>query len=140
MISLVVIILALAIAGSVLAANLINIPGKINVVAATYDIEVYSDPACTVPLTSLVWASDLPQGGERVRTVYIKNVGNMDALVTATLGSAPAGVTIQNNTVTVTRGTSSQFDVDLVASATANLGAGQTFTITFTSTAPPPTQ
>jgi hypothetical protein len=139
LISLIVTILALVIASAVWAATVFTIPAQVNVVAPTYDIAVFSDPACTIPLTNLVWAADLPQGGERDRTVYIKNVGNMDALVTATLQSPPSGVTLENDTITVSMGTSSSFDVVLVASADAQLGAAQKFTITFTSTAPPTT-
>lgn len=138
LISLIVTILVLAITGTVLAATLIVIPAKVSVVAATYDIQVYSDPACTMPLTSLVWASDLPQGGERVRTIYLKNVGNMDAFITASLQSPPAGVTIVNNTTTISRGTSTAFDIDLEASASAQIGSSQSFTININSSAPPP--
>ena len=133
--SLIVAILILVFAGTVLAATAIMVPAQVNVVAATYDVQVYSDIACTIPLKNLVWASDLPQGGERDRTVYIKNMGNMDALVIATLQSAPDGVTLPNNTIIVQRGASVSFDLALQATASAHIGSAQTFTIVFTSSA-----
>ena len=136
LISLIVTILALMIAGTVLATTVFNIPAQVNVVAPTYDIEVYSDSACTIPLTSVIWASDLPQGGERDMTVYVKNVGNMDASVLATLENAPSGVSLINDTITVARGSSAAFDLELQANALAQLGAAQKFTINFTSSAP----
>jgi len=138
LISLVITILALAIAGTVLAANVIVVPGKVNVVAATYDIQVYSDSACTIPLTNLVWAADLPEGGQRERTVYIKNIGNMDALVTVTLQSPPNGVTIVNNTLPISSGATAAFNVVLQADPFASIGSAQAFSITFNSAAPPP--
>jgi hypothetical protein len=39
------------------------------------DIGVYSDPACTVPLTSLSWGT-LQPGGSQTQSCYIKNEGN----------------------------------------------------------------
>ena len=136
LIPLIVIILAAVIAGTVLAATTIIIPGKVNVVAATYDIQVYLDAGCTIPLTSVVWAADLPQGGQQTRTVYIKNIGNMDASVVGTLQSPPDGVTLVNDPIIVSAGTSSAYDLTLQASASAQIGSSQTFTITFTSSAP----
>ena len=38
------------------------------------DIGVYSDPACTVPLTSLSWGT-LQPGGSQTQDCYIKNEG-----------------------------------------------------------------
>ena len=91
-IPLIVTIVALAIAGVVLATNQIIISGQANVVSATYDIEVYSDPACNVQLPQPLTWSVLPTGEKRSKTVYLKNTGNSDASVTPTLSSA-AGVT-----------------------------------------------
>ena len=81
-IPLIVTIVALAIAGVVLATNQIIISGQANVVSATYDIEVYSDPACTVQLPQPLTWSVLPTGEKRSKTVYLKNTGNSDASVT----------------------------------------------------------
>ena len=139
LISVIAAILALVIGGIVLADTVITVPGQINVVAPTYDIEVFSDAACTIPLTSVIWASDIPQGGERTETVYVKNVGNMDDSVLATLVNAPSGVSLVNDTILVPRGESEAFDLELQATATAQIGATQKFTITFTSSALPTT-
>jgi hypothetical protein len=86
--------------GIVYAATSIDVPGNVNVVQATNDIELYSDPACKYPLTSLTWP-DLPNGGERTKNVYVKNVGNTDAEVTATLVGAPTGVFLNPDTSTI---------------------------------------
>ena len=139
LISLIVAVLALIITGSVLADTVFNVPAQVNVVAPTYDIGVYSDSACTIPLKNLIWASDLPQGGQRDMILYVKNEGNMDASILATLQNPPSGVTLENNRILVSRGSNQSFDLILQASPTANLGTSQKFTITFTSSALPTT-
>lgn len=130
-IPLIVTIVALAIAGVVLATNQIIISGQANVVSATYDIEVYSDPACTVQLPQPLTWSVLPTGEKRSKTVYLKNTGNSDASVTPTLSSA-AGVTLAPVTVTVPRGGSSSLSLQLIASPSAPIGSAP-LTITLTS-------
>ena len=131
-IPLVVTIMALAIVGIVLAANQVIIPGQANVVSATYDIEVYADPACTIQLTPPLTWSILPTGEKRSKTVYVKNIGNSDALVTPTLQSSVSGVTLTPAQVTVPRGGSVALSLQLNATANASLGSS-TLTITLTS-------
>jgi len=63
----------------------------------------------------------------------------MDDSVLATLVNAPSGVSLVNDTILVPRGESEAFDLELQATATAQIGATQKFTITFTSSALPTT-
>jgi len=51
--SLIVAILILVFAGTVLAATAIMVPAQVNVVAATYDIQVYSDMPAPYPSRTL---------------------------------------------------------------------------------------
>jgi len=133
---LVVAAVALLITGVVYAVSSIVIPGKVNVVTATSDIKLYSDPNLTDELTTLVWG-DLPAGsGTRFRTIYIKNLGNSDVNVVATAQNLPTGVTLADEANTVVpRGGSGSLTITLTARKTAVLGpASSAFTITITST------
>ena len=129
---LTVIIMVLTIGGIVLAANQVIILGQVNLVSATYDIEVYADPGCTIQLTPPLTWSVLPTGEKRSKTVYVKNIGNSDALVTPTLQSSVTGVTLTPISVTVPRGGSASLSLQLNAAASAPLGSA-TLTITLNS-------
>ena len=131
-IPLIIIIAVLAIGGIVLAANQVIIQGQANIVSATYDIEVYADPACTIPLTPPLTWSILPTGEKRSKTVYVKNIGNSDALVTAALQTSVSGVTLAPVQVTVPRGGSTGLSLQLNAAPTAPLGSAA-LTIVLTS-------
>ena len=122
-IPVIIIALVLATAGVVLAVNSITIPAKANVVKATFDIEAYADPGCTIALPNpLVWSS-LPTGESRSKTIYLKNTGNSDSKVVATM-SPTSGVTIADDTsVTVPRGGTASLVLTLQASPSANIGA-----------------
>ena len=124
--------MVLTIGGIVLAANQVIILGQVNVVSATYDIEVYADPGCTIQLTPPLTWSVLPTGEKRSKTVYVKNIGNSDALVTPTLQSSVTGVTLTPISVTVPRGGSASLSLQLNAAASAPLGSA-TLTITLNS-------
>jgi len=119
---------------AVYAATAIIVPGQVNIVAATNDIKIYSDSAYTFELTKIIWG-DLPIGGERGRNVYIRNIGNTDAKVVATLQGAPAGVALKVNTdsINITAGSQSAFTLYLEAAITAEIESSS-FTVTFTST------
>jgi hypothetical protein len=131
-IPLIIIIAVLAIGGIVLAANQLIIPGQANIVSATYDIEVYADPACTIPLTPPLTWSILPTGEKRSKTVYVKNVGNSDALITPTLQTSVSGVTLAPVSVTVPRGGSIGLSLQLISTPSASLGSAS-LTITLSS-------
>lgn len=123
-IPLVVGAIALIITGTVFAVTSFVIPGQVKVVPATCDIKLYSDSGLTTELTSLAWG-DLPAGsGTRLRTIYIKNLGNSDADVVAKVQNLPAGVTQTEEAETVVpRGGSGSLTITLMASKTAVLGA-----------------
>jgi len=131
---LIAVIASAVFSGAVYAATAIIEPGQVNVVAATNDIIIYSDSACNFEITKIIW-TDLPVGGERTRIVYVKNIGNTDALVVATLQGAPAGVALKVGTdsVTVTAGSQASFTLYLEATQAAPI-APASFTVTFTST------
>jgi hypothetical protein len=101
-----------------LSANIqISNTGKINAVG----INIYSDSACTTPLTTVDWQVD--QGGVATYLAYLKNIKNTDAalsMATSNWIGNPA-----NTTATVF----------LSWNAPAVLAAGQTVPVTFTLTA-----
>ena len=131
-IPLIIIIVVLVIGGVVFAANQIIISGQANVVSATYDIEVYSDPDCTIKITPPLTWNILPAGEKRSKTVYIKNIGNSDAQVTPTLQSSVSGLTLTPVSVTVPRGGTAALSLQLVASVSAPIGSAS-LTISLTS-------
>jgi hypothetical protein len=52
---------------------------------------VYSDSACTTPITDIPWG-DLQPGGSTHQTVYIKNTSNVAATLSCTFGNwVPSG-------------------------------------------------
>jgi hypothetical protein len=53
---------------------------------ATVGIGVYSDPACTNPLTSIDWG-EVQAGQSYSRTIYIKNNGNIKVQLSMTTGN-----------------------------------------------------
>jgi hypothetical protein len=129
---IIVVIVVLAMVGIVLAANSIMISGKVNVIPATYDIEIYQDSTLKTQLPQpLVW-SDLPTGEKRSRTVYIENTGNCDALVVASIQSPDPGITLDLASTVVPRLSSSPMTLTLIAAPKTSLGS-KAITINFTS-------
>jgi hypothetical protein len=130
---LIIVIALVVFAGGVYAATVVTEPGQVNVVAATNDIKVYLDSGCNFEITKIIWA-DLPVGGETTKTVYIKNIGNTDATVTAVLQDAPAGVNLKSdtNSIIVPAGQPATFNLVLDATQAAPI-APASFTVTFTS-------
>jgi hypothetical protein len=72
-------ILTLGIAVSAMGALVFNrtVPGTGNV-SIIGSLGAYSDSGCQTPLTNIDWGTMLP-GGTSTRTVYIKNLGNINA-------------------------------------------------------------
>ena len=64
--------MALGTAGVVSVSSNLHSTGQIKTTAG---IKVYSDLACTQPLTSLDWGEANP-GGTVTKTIYIKNSGS----------------------------------------------------------------
>jgi hypothetical protein len=129
---LIVVIALVVFAGGVYAATAIMLPGQVNIVAATNDIKVYLDSGCNFEITKIIW-NDLPVGGERTKTVYIKNIGNTDADVVATLQGAPAGMAFKVGTdsMLVPAGSQTSFPLILEATQAAPIAAAS-FTVTLT--------
>lgn len=129
-----VLVVAVAVfGGAVYAATTLTLPGQVNIVAATCDIKIYSDPECNFEITKIIW-DDLPVGGERTKTVYVKNTGNTDAKVTAVLQSPPAGVAFKlgTNSILVNSGAQVGFTLFLEATQAAQI-ASAAFTVNFAS-------
>jgi hypothetical protein len=137
-IPLAIAVLSLIITGTVFAVTSFIIPGQVNVVPATSDIKLYSDPSFTNELKSLAWG-DLPAGsGTRFRTIYIQNLANCDVDVVATAQNLPSGVTLAEEPKTMlTRGGNGSLTIRLTASQTATMGLSTGVTLTITSTPVP---
>jgi hypothetical protein len=131
-IPLIAVVLALTISGIALAVNSLIIAGQANVAKASYDIEVYADAACTIPITPPLTWSTLPTGESRSRTVYVKNTGNSDALVTPSLNATNYGITLEKTSVTVARGGSASLTLVLDANPNSVIGTSA-LTITLNS-------
>lgn len=115
--------LGLIIASTVFATTMIIVPGKVNVIVASYDIQLYSNASYTQELTSVTW-TDLVQGADRSsKTIYIKNTGNTDITVTANLISPPEGLLLKNNTIDVPKNGGGQMNLTLGASSTTTPNA-----------------
>jgi hypothetical protein len=121
-------------AGVVYALTELIVPGQVNIVAATNDIKICSDNTYSFELQKIIW-SDLPVGGERCKTVFIKNLGNTDAHVVAILQGAPSQISLKvgADSIDIERGDKAPFPLYLEASPTANIESAS-FTVTFTST------
>jgi hypothetical protein len=83
---------ALIVTGVVIGATAFSIPGKVDVTQATFDIEIYSDPAYSEPIKEINW-NTVTQGRDLFKTVYVKNVSNSDVEVTATIQPPIDGIT-----------------------------------------------
>ncbi len=101
---LVVIVLtiaAFALAALTLAA--INVSQNVSssgTITTSPNIGVYSDSACTVPMTTIDWGSVSP-GGTVTRTVYVKNTGSGVSL-TLSMAASNWNPTNANGPLTIT--------------------------------------
>jgi hypothetical protein len=123
-------------AGLITTSQTVASSGTITVV----NVGVYSDLACTTPLTSIAWGSIAP-GGLTTRTIYVKNTGTAQVTLGMTRanwnpGTANGPITLtwnqeggvlaanQVSTATLTLSVSSgisgitNFSVDIVVSGT----------------------
>lgn len=140
-IPILVILLTVVTAVAVLAATILTIPSHVKIVEApppplTYDIEAYSDSECTLPLTFIEWG-EIVKGENKVKTVYIKNVGTGNASVS--VSTPDPGVRDSDLTggpVTVAAGASAAFELTLTVDAVATPG-DINFDTVFTNTLAP---
>jgi hypothetical protein len=131
-------VLALGTAGVVSVSSNLHSTGQIKTTAG---INVYSDSACTQPLTSLDWGEATP-GGTVTKTIYLKNSGTSTLTLNMqptnwnpSNANGPLSVSWDKNSATVASGQStlatlklsvsssvtgiSTFSVDVTISGTA---------------------
>ena len=90
-----VVIAVLMIAGATLAALFVSVPNSGIILKG--DLAVFTDLQCTQPLVSLDWGSFVAPGDSAVKTVYIKNKGNVSQNYVITLSAgAPAWASISS--------------------------------------------
>ena len=87
-------------------------------IQTTADLGVYSDPACTIPLTSLSWGT-LQPGGSQTHSCYIKNEG--DTALTLSLQTTGWNPAIAENYLNLSWNYNG-----------ASIGAGAVIHVTFT--------
>lgn len=71
-------------------------------VRATVGLGVYSDQACTTPLSSINWGEVTP-GQSYSRTIYLKNLGNIKVKLSMTTGNWTPSSAISYLTLTWNR-------------------------------------
>ena len=138
-------IIAIALAGAILTVTTLaalSVSQNLNssVTVSAINLAIYSDSACTVPLTSINWGT-LSLGSNNPTTIYIKNTGTMPETLTMTTGSwSPANgnsyltLTWNAENTVLAVGTSTAAVLTLtVASETGALNSF-TFVITVTGT------
>ena len=84
-------IIAIAMVGLILTvttAGLLSVSQSVSSsgTVTTVNVGVYSDSACTIPLTSINWGSISP-GSSVTSTVYVKNTGNSQITLSMTKNS-----------------------------------------------------
>ena len=79
--------LTLVSAGVLTSSQTVGSTGTVS----SINVGVYSDSACTVPLTSIAWGTVAP-GGSTTKTVYVKNTGTVQMTLSMTKANwNPAG-------------------------------------------------
>lgn len=110
----IIFLLIMLLSSSVIAATLLKYyPCTVNIVYGDKDIEAYSDPAMTIPLTSIDFG-DVMVGEEAIAYFYLKNTGQ-----------APLSITLQTEDIspwaTVVFGPTSPFDLGIGTGASCNI-------------------
>lgn len=96
-IALVVLVLALVASTSAFAATTLvtkSVTGSFTVIEYIPNVALYSDEACTTPLTTFSFGTTLHRGDTVTKTIYAKNTGEVDF----------GGMTVTTN-LTATQGT-----------------------------------
>jgi hypothetical protein len=93
----ILVVLGLSTFGIVLISGLLNTTslvqshGTITTPPSTLTLGIYSNSACTTPITDISWGG-LQPGGSTSQTVYVKNTGNVAATLSCTFGNwVPSG-------------------------------------------------
>ena len=133
--------LALTLAAAALLSTNQTVPlnGAVSTVYAI-NLSVYSDSACTQPVTALSVGTISP-GGTATQTVYIKNTGNIQETLTMTTSnwtpsSASSALTLTWNRQNTSLSVGTSIQATLTLTAAANTGSLTTFgcDVTFTGT------
>jgi hypothetical protein len=122
-------ILAIVVVGLVLTLTTVGLVSVNQTVPSTgtittVNVGVYSDSACTLPLTSIDWGTISP-GTTVTRTIYVKNTGNTQITLSMTTNSW--NPTSANGPITLT------WDKE-GAKLNAGLSTAATLTLTVSST------
>lgn len=116
----------------------LNKQGRLTVVAAdpAYGIGIYSDAACTFPVSIVNWG-DVGQGGQSTQTVYIRHEGTDPLQVTVAASGLGANGTLTGDTLILDNpGETGAFAVTVNVNGDALLGL-KVFTLVFTVTGAP---
>jgi archaellum component FlaG (FlaF/FlaG flagellin family) len=136
-------IIAIAIAGALLTVTTLaalnvseNLSSTGTITAVNLDI--YSDSACTIPITSISWGNVAP-GSANPTTIYIKNTGNVAETLTMTSGSwtpsnANTYLTLTWNRQNTVLAAGASTSATLTLTAASNCGSLTTFSFTITIT------
>jgi hypothetical protein len=126
-ISTILVLLALSLAFTTYAA--ITVSKSVTTtgtIVASPGLSLFSDSACTVPLTTLNWGSISP-GGTVTKTVYIKNTGgtSMSLGLTASnwnpsSANGPLTISWNKNGAVLASGQSTAATISLAVSSTAS--------------------
>ncbi|MGQ9680378.1 MAG: hypothetical protein ACUVV4_06385 [Candidatus Bathyarchaeia archaeon] len=118
---------AMAVTGALTFSRRIDNTGRLKAV----NVEIYSDSACTQPLSSIDWG-DLEPGSVKNRTIYIKNSGNTGLkLSLTTSGWSPSSasnyITLSWNREGVTISSGSTISATLTLSVSSSISDITTF-------------
>jgi hypothetical protein len=123
------IILAATAAGLLTTTQTVPSTGTITAI----NLGVYSDQACTVPLSSLNWGS-LSPGASTTQTIYIKNTGNVAETLTLSTtnwnpANAPTYLTVNWNRQGANLNPAATTPATLTLTATTAASALSTFNV-----------
>ena len=131
-------IIAIAMIGLVLTvttAGLLSVSQSVSSsgTVTTINVGVYSDSACTIPLTTINWGSISP-GGSVTSTVYVKNTGNSQITLSMTKNSwtptsADGPITLTWNRESTTLGAGLYTTAVLTLSVSSGISGISTFSV-----------
>jgi hypothetical protein len=135
-IALTITALALTLTTAAILSNNQTIP--LNGTITAVNLSVYSDSACTQPVTSLN-VGTLSPGGTATQTVYIKNTGNIPETLTMTTSNwtptgASSSLTLTWNRQNTVLNAGASTQATLTLTAAANTGTLTTFSCDVTLT------
>lgn len=124
--AVVIAILMIAVTGlGVMAASNYtkSVPATVTVVANDPNLGLYSDSACTTPITSISFG-DINQGATGTAVIYIRNDGNVDMASVQLVDNDTTDFTVTGCDQSLTQGSIAEVDISLTVSPTATTGTG----------------